>query len=167
LLCVRIVKIRDSDNTRHQNYPMRNYLTYLLISLLSTTPSLILIDNFLIPTQQSIAETKNPDKAEEPKKYVSKDGIVHLQNEMDILELIKAVSEINEEVYIRDESVGPQKVNIITSQGGMEKEDLLRFFEIILNMNGLSVVKSEGINKVIKSSRIKQENTPTIIEQSE
>ena len=146
---------------------MRIYLTYLLLPLLTITPVLMLTDNLFISTNIAISETENAEKAEEQKKYVSEDGMVHLENEMDILELIKAVSEINGEVYIIDESVKPQKVTIITPEGGMEKEDVLSFFEIILNMNGLSVVKSDGINKVINSSRIKEENTPTIIERSE
>jgi hypothetical protein len=49
----------------------------------------------------------------------------------------------------------------------MKKEDFVKFFDIILNINGLSVVKSDGVNKVINSSRIKEEDTPTIIDQSE
>jgi len=164
LLCVRIVEIRDFNNTY---YPMRNYLTYFLISLLSITPALMLIDNFLIPTEKALSETENSDISDEENKYVSKDGMVHLENEMDILELIKAVGEINEEVYILDESVKPQKVGIITPDGGMKKEDFVKFFDIILNINGLSVVKSNGVNKVIISSRIKEEDTPTIIDESE
>jgi hypothetical protein len=49
----------------------------------------------------------------------------------------------------------------------MKKEDFLKFFDVILNLNGLSVVKSEGINKVINSNSIKEESTPTIIELNE
>lgn len=146
---------------------MKNYLTYLVISMLSTTTVLILIDNVLIPTQKAISETDNSDISDEEKKYISEDGMVHLENEMDILELIKAVSEINEEVYILDESVKPQKVGIITPDVGMKKEDFVKFFDIILNINGLSIVKTDGVNKVINSSRIKEENTPMIIDQSE
>ena len=146
---------------------MQIYPTYLLLPLLTITPVLMLTDNLFISTNIAISETENAEKAEEQKKYVSEDGMVHLENEMDILELIKAVSEINGEVYIIDESVKPQKVTIITPEGGMKKEDVLRFFETILSMNGLSVIKSNGINKVINSSRIKEENTPTIIERSE
>jgi len=58
-------------------------------------------------------------------------------------------------------------VSIVTPDGGMKKEDFLKFFDVILNLNGLSVVKSEGINKVINSNRIKEESTPTIIELNE
>jgi len=86
---------------------------------------------------------------------------------MDLVELIKTVSEINDEIYILDESVKPQKVSIVTPEGGMKKEDFLKFFDVILNLNGLSVVKSEGINKIINSNRIKEEGTPTIIELNE
>ena len=162
--CVRIVETRDFDNTY---YPMRHYLTCFLISLMCTTPVLIPAANFLISTEKALSETDNPDKAEEQKSYVTEDGTVQLQYDMDLLELIKAVSEINEEVYVVDESVKPRKVSIITPDGGMKKEDFLKFFDVILNMNGLSVVKSDGVNKVINSSRIKEENTPTIIDRSE
>jgi hypothetical protein len=146
---------------------MKNHLTPLLISLLTITSILILSDNFLFQTNKAVCETENSNKSEEENEYVSKDGMVHLENDMDIIELIKAVSEINEEVYILDESVKPQKVGIITPVGGMKKEDFVKFFDIILNINGLSVVKTGGVNKVINSSRIKRENTPTIIDQSE
>jgi len=165
LLYVRIVQNRDLYSSYD---PMKkNNYTSILIFLLTITPTLILTDNFLIPSKKAISETENSNKEEEQKKYISDDGMVHLQNEMDILELIKAVSEINEEVYLIDESVKPQKVSIITPEGGMEKEYVLRFFEIILNMNGLTVVKSDGINKVINSGRIKEESIPTIIDQSQ
>ena len=146
---------------------MRIYLTYLLLSLLTIIPFLVLTDNLFISTNIAVSETENAEKAEEQKKYVSEDGMVYLENDMDIIELIKAVSEINKEVYILDESVKPRKVGIITPDGGMKKEDFLKFFDIILNMNGLAVVKSNGINKVINSSRIKEETTPTIIDESE
>jgi len=108
---------------------MRIYLTYLLLSLLTITPVLMLTDNLFISTNIAISETENAEKAEEQKKYVSEGVMVHLENEMDILELIKAVSEINGEVYIIDESVKPQKVTIITPEGGMKKEDVLRFLK--------------------------------------
>ena len=110
----------------------------------------------LIPNYSAMSESENPD--------IPQEGFVQLENGMDLVELIKTVSEINKETYVLDESVKPQNINIITPEGGMKKEDFLKFFEVILNMNGLSVVKSDGINKVISSNRIKEESTPTIIE---
>jgi hypothetical protein len=58
----------------------------------------VLTDNLFISTNIAVSETENAEKAEEQKKYVSEDGMVHLGNEIDILELIKAVGEINGEV---------------------------------------------------------------------
>ncbi len=113
----------------------------------------------LIPNGSAMSESENPD--------IPQEGFVQLENDMDLVELIKTVSEINNETYVLDESVKPQNINIITPEGGMKKEDFLKFFDVILNMNGLSVVKSDGINKVISSNRIKEESTPTIIELGE
>jgi len=110
----------------------------------------------LVPSDRAIAETENA--------AVPDDGIVQLETDMDLIELIHAVSDINNETYILDESVKPQEINIITPDGGMKKEDFLQFFNVILNMNGLSVVKSDGINKVIRTAHIKEEGTTTIIE---
>jgi type II secretory pathway component GspD/PulD (secretin) len=113
----------------------------------------------LVPTNRAISDTQEaalPD-----------DGIVQLENDMDLIELIRTVSDINNETYILDESVKPKEINIITPDGGMKKEDFLQFFNVILNMNGLSVVKSDGINKIISSGKIKEESTPTIIDLKE
>lgn len=126
--------------------------------------TLILITLMCISSDIAISENMNSSAESKPTEEISEDDFVELQNDMDLVELIKTISEINNETYILDESVKPQKVNIITPEGGMKKEDFIKFFDVILNLNGLSVVKSEGINKVIDSNRIKEESTPTIIE---
>lgn len=134
----------------------------------AATIFLLLLTPYLcFPTHKAISETAKSNIAEQDNKNVPQDGFVELQNDMDLVELIETISEINDEIYILDESVKPQKVSIITPEGGMKKEDFLKFFDIILNLNGLSIVKSEGINKVINSSSIKEESTPTIIELDE
>ncbi|GJM16604.1 MAG: hypothetical protein DHS20C13_19310 [Thermodesulfobacteriota bacterium] len=120
---------------------------------------LIPIVTNLVPLRSAMSESENPD--------IPQEGFVQLENDVDLVQLIKTVSEINNEIYILDESVKPQDINIITPEGGMKKEDFLKFFDVILNMNGLSVVKSDGMNKVIDSNRIKEESTPTIIELGE
>ncbi len=125
---------------------------------------LLLTPYLCFPTHNAISENTDSSTADENSKDGSDDGLVELQNDMDLIELIKTISEINDETYILDESVKPQKVSIITPEGGMKKEDFLKFFDVILNLNGLSVVKSEGINKVISSKNIIEESTPTIIE---
>jgi len=129
--------------------------------------ALILVVNIIIPTNRVISETKNSEIPNENDWIVNEENMVQLQKDMNLLELIKAVSEINEETYILDESVKTQSVSIITPDGGMKKEDFLKFFDVILSMNGLSVIKSDGINKVINTNRIKEESTPTIIDLDE
>ena len=118
----------------------------------------------IVPGLASVAETDTTEITEpalkKEKKYVSEDGIVHLQREMDIVDLIKAVSEINEEIYLIEDDIKPKEVSIITPEAGMEKGEVLRLFEIILNMNGLTIVKTQGINKVVYSQDIMQESTP-------
>lgn len=127
---------------------------HILTILIVTQLALI-----LVPTARAISDTE--------KAAMPDDGIVQLENDMDLIELIHTVSDINNETYILDESVKPQEINIITPDGGMKKEDFLQFFNVILNMNGLSVVKSGGINKIISSGNIKQESTPTIVKPGE
>ena len=133
-----------------------NYLTALLLGLV--------ICSVFSFSSMSSAEPDTVEAAESPKitekKYVSEDGIVHLQREMDIVDLIKAVSEINEEIYLIEDDIKPKEVSIITPEAGMEKEEVLKLFEIILNMNGLSIVKTQGVNKVVYSADIEQESTP-------
>jgi len=112
----------------------------------------------------SIAETDTVEAKESQqkteKKYVNHDGIVHLKREMDIVDLIKAVSEINEEVYLIEDDIKPKEVSIITPEAGMEKGEVLRLFEIILSMNGLTVVKTHGVNKVVYISHMEEKDTP-------
>ena len=88
------------------------------------------------------------------------DGIVNLQSRINITDLILAVSEINNEIYVIDSSVDPKEISIITPGGGLRKEDALSLFDTVLRMNGLSVVKSDGVNKIVNSSEIKGLGTP-------
>jgi type II secretory pathway component GspD/PulD (secretin) len=90
----------------------------------------------------------------------SEGGIVNLQGSISIVDLIMAVSEINDEVYVIDSSVRPNEISIVTPGGGMKKEDLLGLFDTVLRLNGLAVVKADGINKIVNTSDIKGANTP-------
>lgn len=133
-----------------------NHITALVLSV-------ILLCVFSYSTA-SLAETdtveaKEPQEKKE-KKYVTEDGIVHLQREMDIVDLIKAVSEINDEVYLIEDEIKPKEVSIITPEAGMEKGEVLRLFEIILSMNGLTIVKTQGVNKVVYISDMAEKSTP-------
>jgi len=133
------------------------YITaFFLPALFMCLPSF----NVLGPAETARGETEAPAEEKTERKYVSEDGIVHLQREMDIVDLIKAVSEINEEIYLIEDNIRPKEVSIITPEAGMQKEEVLRLFEIILSMNGLAIIKTEGINRVINAADIKQENTP-------
>lgn len=142
-------QIRTFQNMKTHLFEIKfiHILTILVITQLSFVPVL---------TNKAIS---NAEKAALPD-----DGIVQLKSDMDLIELIHTVSDINNETYILDESVKPQEINIITPEGGMKKTDFLKFFNVILNMNGLTVVKSNGINKVVSTAYIKEESTPTIIE---
>ncbi len=88
------------------------------------------------------------------------DGIINLRGRINITDLIMAVSEINDEPYVIDGSVHPNEISIITPEGGMKKDDVLVLFDTVLRLNGLAVVKADGVNKVINSSDIKGAGTP-------
>ncbi len=87
--------------------------------------------------------------------------IVNLQTEMDIRDLIQTMSEITGETFILDDSVKGKRVTIITPQGGFKKQNSLKLFETILDLNGFSIVKKDGINEVIQKRDIKTESIPT------
>ncbi|MBI4228692.1 MAG: type II secretion system secretin GspD, partial [Deltaproteobacteria bacterium] len=87
--------------------------------------------------------------------------IVNLQTEMDLRDLIQTMSEITGEAFILDDSVRGKRVTIITPQGGFKKENTLRLFETILDLNGFSIVKKDGINKIVQKRDIKTESIPT------
>lgn len=87
--------------------------------------------------------------------------IVNLQTEMDIRDLIQTMSEITGETFILDDSVKGKQVTIITPQGGFKKQNSLKLFETILDLNGFSIVKKDGINKVVQKRDIKTESIPT------
>lgn len=115
-------------------------------------------------TDRAISEDTHPKPTNKHGKDNTQEDFVELQNNMDLVDLVETISKINQETYILDESVKTQKVNIITPETGMKKEDFLKLFDVILNLNGLSVVKTGNINKVISSDLIKEESTPTIID---
>lgn len=137
---------------------MRKLLNITFLALSAAILCIALYSGGAYAEPGTVEAKEAPETTE--KKYVSEDGIVHLQREMDIVDLIKAVSEINEEVYLIEEGIKPKEVSIITPEAGMEKEEVLRLFEIILNMNGLTIVKTQGINKVVYISDVAGENTP-------
>lgn len=87
--------------------------------------------------------------------------IVNLQTEMDIRDLIQTMSEITGETFILDDSVKGKRVTIITPQGGFKKQNSLKLFETILDLNGFSIVKKDGINEVVQKRDIKTESIPT------
>jgi general secretion pathway protein D len=87
--------------------------------------------------------------------------IVNLQTEMDIRDLIQTMSEITGETFILDDSVKGKRVTIITPQGGFKKRNSLKLFETILDLNGFSIVRKDGINEIVQKRDVKTESIPT------
>ncbi|MBI2487206.1 MAG: hypothetical protein HYW01_09660, partial [Deltaproteobacteria bacterium] len=102
-------------------------------------------------------ETTDPQAAPEGEE------VVNLQSEMDIRDLVQTVSEITGETFLLDESVKARKVTVISPRGGFNKRNAIRLFEAILDLNGFSIVKKDGINKIVPKRDIKTENLPTEI----
>ena len=91
-------------------------------------------------------------------------GLVNLQSGMSLEDMVKTVSEITSEVYLLGEDIKDKKVVIITPQGGFTRENAFRLFEILLDMNGYSVIGINGVNKIVKKKGIKTETLPLRLE---
>ncbi|MGH7791201.1 MAG: type II secretion system secretin GspD, partial [Thermodesulfobacteriota bacterium] len=111
--------------------------------------------------------TETPAEAEEetaePQSVPEGEGVVNLQSEMDIRDLVQTVSEITGETFLLDESVKARKVTVISPRGGFNKRNAIRLFEAILDLNGFSIVQKDGINKIVPKRDIKTETLPTEI----
>ncbi len=88
------------------------------------------------------------------------EGMVNLRSNMTLNEMVKTISEITSEVYLLSDKIRDKNVTIITPEGGFEKENAFRIFEILLDMNGYSVISAEGVNKVVPKKGIKSESVP-------
>lgn len=109
------------------------------------------------PGEKKISEPKDTKK----EKKLPEEDIVNLQSEMGLKDLIQTMSEITSQAFILDDSVRDQKVTIVAPQGGFKKQNALRIFETILDLNGFAIVRKNGVNKVVKKSDIKSESIPT------
>ena len=105
-------------------------------------------------------EVKAPE--ESPKQEgIPEEDVVNLQTEMDIRDLIQTVSEITGETFLLEESVKGKKVTVVAPRGGFKKQNALRLFEAILDLNGFAIVKKDGVSKIIPKRDIKIESLPT------
>jgi len=141
------------------------YRVLLLLTGLFLLDILIFPPDLLSPHKSVRGQTEAPDEVTQGAESDSADQIINLQDDVDIIDLVNAVSELKEEIYVIDESVKPREIRIITPEGGMKKEDMLMFFETVLRLNGLAVVKSDGVNKIVNSKDIESENTPVVIDE--
>ena len=89
------------------------------------------------------------------------DDIVNLQSEMELKDLIQTMSEISSEAFILDDTVKGKKVTIIAPQGGFKRQNAIRLFETILDLNGFSIVSKQGVNKIVQKKDIKTQSIPT------
>lgn len=87
-------------------------------------------------------------------------GIVNLQSGMSLEDMVKTISEITSEVYLLGEEIKDKKVVIITPQEGFTRENAFRLFEILLDMNGYSVIGINGVNKIVRKKGVKTETLP-------
>lgn len=112
-------------------------------------------------TGEEVAEATADETLEEEGEEIPEDqGMVNLRANMTLKEMVKTISEITSEVYLLSDKIRDKNVTIITPQGGFEKENAFRIFEILLDMNGYSVVSADGVNKVVPKKGIKSESIP-------
>jgi len=113
--------------------------------------------------EEGVIEKKEVKAPEESPKQESipEEDVVNLQTEMDIRDLIQTVSEITGETFLLEESVKGKKVTVVAPKGGFKKQNALRLFEAILDLNGFAIVKKDGVSKIIPKRDIKIESLPT------
>lgn len=100
------------------------------------------------------------EREAEPPPVAGDGGIVNLQSGMSLEDMVKTISEITSEVYLLGEEIKDKKVVIITPQEGFTRENAFRLFEILLDMNGYSVIGINGVNKIVRKKGIKTETLP-------
>ena len=100
------------------------------------------------------------EPAADPPSVAGDGGIVNLQSGMSLEDMVKTISEITSEVYLLGEEIKDKKVVIITPQEGFTRENAFRLFEILLDMNGYSVIGINGVNKIVRKKGIKTETLP-------
>ena len=100
------------------------------------------------------------EREAEPPPAAGDGGIVNLQSGMSLEDMVKTISEITSEVYLLGEEIKDKKVVIITPQEGFTRENAFRLFEILLDMNGYSVIGINGVNKIVRKKGIKTETLP-------
>ena len=143
------------------------YKVLLLLTGFFLLDILIFPPGLLSPQNGVRGQTEAPDEVTQNGENDSADQIINLQDDVDIIDLVNAISELKQEIYVIDESVKPREISIITPEGGMKKEDMLLFFETVLRLNGLAVVKSDGVNKIVNSRDIEHQNTPVVTDEKE
>lgn len=143
------------------------YRVLLLLTGFFLLDILIFPPDLLSPHKGVRGQTEAPGEVTQNGENDSADKIINLQDDVDIIDLVNAVSELKQEIYVIDESVKPREISIITPKGGMKKEDMLMFFETVLRLNGLAVVKSDGVNKIVNSDDIESQNTPVVTDEKD
>ncbi|MFI5322310.1 MAG: type II secretion system secretin GspD [Thermodesulfobacteriota bacterium] len=113
-------------------------------------------------TEEQKTEAPETGTKEEKKSEVTitNGEIVNIQSEMDIQDLIKTISEITGQNFILDESVKGKKITVV-APGGFKKENAMKLFQTILNLNGFAVVKKEGADIIVPKRDIKITSIPT------
>src|SRR3972149_2607426 len=90
-------------------------------------------------------ETKEPEaQATAQEKLQAEEGVIE-----------------KKEVKAPEESVKGKKVTVVAPKGGFKKQNALRLFEAILDLNGFAIVKKDGVSKIIPKRDIKIESLPT------
>ncbi len=111
-------------------------------------------------SEKTVAVSEGEAAGEESEVISEDEGMVNLRANMTLKEMVKTISEITSEVYLLSDQIRDKNVTIITPQGGFERENAFRVFEILLDMNGYAVVSAEGVNKIVPKKGIKTESIP-------
>ncbi len=149
---------------------MANYLNrrFFLIVLGIVVCAIVLLGQNA-QTQQNdiVAETKQNSDSEQSASDQESDsnaevveGMINIRPNMSLKDLVKTMSEITSEVYLLSDDIKDENMEIITPEGGFNSDDAQRIFDILLDMNEYSVVKLNGVNKIVPRKQVKRQSIP-------
>jgi general secretion pathway protein D len=113
------------------------------------------------PAPLAVEPTPTPTTQPRLAPGTEDEEIISLGTEMSVGDLVQLISELTGDTYVLDEAIRAKRVSVIAPSGGFKRKNALRLFEAILDLNGFSIVKTDGVNKIVLKKDVKTTGIPT------